>query len=277
MSSTNNNIVRETIVENIADWFVNNDSPVNDVAPDSWKELAKKQITDDLNNLFDSFENSFDKFVDWFNSGDPQTQPLPKPEDFLYPPDDSDLGFRRPPPDVNDNWKNGKNWTPPRVDPLVLDLDGDGIETLGVNATTHVLFDHNNDGLKTGTGWIAGDDGFLVLDRDGNGTIDNGGELFGDQTLVDGIKGFNGFGALWGEDSNNDFVFDANDSNFTAVRVWQDTNSDGISQTSELHTLTELGTPQGGLSCFAIHLLTSIDLTSMAFNNQNFKNIRRVA
>jgi hypothetical protein len=180
-------------------------------------------------------------------------------------------------PDVNSLWHAFKNWVAPRRDPLVLDLDGDGIETLGITSTTQVLFDYDGDGVKTGTGWIKGDDGFVVLDRNGNGTIDNGGELFGDQTLVNGVKAVDGFAALSAEDSNKNSKFDAGDTNFTKVRIWQDTNSDGISQAGELHTLNELGTPQGGFSCFAIHLLTSINLTSTTSNNQNFNNTRRVA
>jgi hypothetical protein len=96
---------------------------------------------------------------------------------------------------VNDFFNFARNWIA-RYDPLVLDLDGDGIETVGVNATTHILFDHNNDGIKTGTGWVNGDDGLLVLDRNGNGVIDNGSELFGDGTMVNGVKATDGFSAL---------------------------------------------------------------------------------
>jgi len=70
----------------------------------------------------------------------------------------------------------------PRRDPLTLDLNGNGIETVPVNVTNPILFDHEGKGIKPGTGWIAPSDGFLVLDRDGNGTIDNGTELFGDNT-----------------------------------------------------------------------------------------------
>ncbi|MFO0448968.1 MAG: hypothetical protein ACK52I_09985, partial [Pseudomonadota bacterium] len=46
----------------------------------------------------------------------------------------------------------------PRADPLVLDLDGDGLETVGLNLASPVYFDHNADGIKTGTGWVKSDD-----------------------------------------------------------------------------------------------------------------------
>jgi len=75
--------------------------------------------------------------------------------------------------------------TPPRRDPLAIDLDGDGIETVGIPTTgSPILFDHDGDGVKTGTGWLKGDDAWLVLDRDGNGTIDTGAELFGVDTMI---------------------------------------------------------------------------------------------
>ncbi len=66
--------------------------------------------------------------------------------------------------------------------PMILDLDGDGIETFGANG--QVLFDHDGDGDKHGSGWVKSDDGLLVLDINGNGTIDSGRELFGENTLL---------------------------------------------------------------------------------------------
>ena len=93
-------------------------------------------------------------------------------------------------------WDDATNWRP-RIDPLTLDLDRDGIETLGVNADNHVLFDHDGDGAKHGTGWVSSDDAMLVLDRNNNGTIDNGHELFGDNTqLANGRFAADGFAAL---------------------------------------------------------------------------------
>ena len=128
-------------------------------------------------------------------------------------------------------------------DPLAIDLDGDGIETVGVG-TNPILFDHNADGIRTGTGWVTGDDAWLVLDRNANGTIDSGRELFGVDTLLSGTPGVDavyastGFEALRTLDANADNVFNAQDTAFAEVRLWRDVNQDGISQASELSTLT---------------------------------------
>jgi hypothetical protein len=125
-------------------------------------------------------------------------------------------------------------------DPLVLDLDGDGIETVGLDAG--VKFDGNADGLKTTTGWAGKDDGMLVWDRDGNGQIDSGRELFGDQTLLaSGGLAANGFAALSEQDTNQDGKVDSGDANFASLKIWQDTNQDGISQADELFTLAQKG------------------------------------
>ena len=141
---------------------------------------------------------------------------------------------------INDFFTASSKWLPPR-DPLTLDLDGDGLETIGINPTAPILFDHNGDGVKTATGWVKPDDGFLVLDRNGNGVIDNGRELFGDSTpLAGGGNAVDGFAALAAEDTNLDGKVSATDARFANLRVWRDLNQDGISQSSELATLASL-------------------------------------
>ena len=69
------------------------------------------------------------------------------------------------------------------IDPLILDIDGDGIETTNLVGSS-AYFDLDVNGFAERTGWVSADDGLLVLDRNNNGTIDNGQELFGDRTLL---------------------------------------------------------------------------------------------
>lgn len=144
--------------------------------------------------------------------------------------------------------------TPPRRDPLVLDLDGDGIETTSTRDGTVILFDHDGDGIKTGTGWVRPDDGWLVLDRNGNGTIDTGNELFGVDTLKsNGQFATDGFDALKDLDENGDGKIDIADSVFANLQIWRDLNQDGISQADELTTLGD-------------HNIISIGVNSTATN-----------
>ncbi len=127
---------------------------------------------------------------------------------------------------------------PPRRDPLTLDLDGDGIETIGVN--TGAYFDHDGNGFAEQTGWVGADDGLLVWDRNGDGRINDGGELFGDQTrLQDGSLATNGFQALAEWDENADGKIDSNDAVWANIKVWQDADGDGYSSASELKNLSD--------------------------------------
>ncbi|MDO5090349.1 MAG: calcium-binding protein [Cardiobacteriaceae bacterium] len=127
-----------------------------------------------------------------------------------------------------------------RLDPLALDLDADGtVATLPLSKGVH--FDLDNSGFAEKTAWVGKEDGLLVFDRNGNGRIDNGGELFGNETrLQDGSIAEHGFAALADLDDNHDGRVDALDSAFANLLVWQDKNSDGISQTEELINLAEL-------------------------------------
>jgi hypothetical protein len=147
--------------------------------------------------------------------------------------------------------------------PLVLDLDGDGIETTAVNTGT--TFDHNSDGFAEDTGWVKGDDGLLVFDRNNNGVIDNGTELFGNNTVMsNGQKAGGGFQALADLDSNKDGKIDLSDTQFANLKVWQDANQDGYSAVSEMKTLSDVGIN-------SISLAYTAPNTQDAYGNTNYK------
>lgn len=96
-----------------------------------------------------------------------------------------------------------------RTSPIVIDLDGDGIETKKVGSA---YFDLNNDGLSERSGWVSPDDGLLVHDRNGDGRISNGAELFGNHSILNnGKTAGNGFQALAEYDNNGDGLINADD------------------------------------------------------------------
>ena len=131
-------------------------------------------------------------------------------------------------------WDLARTWRP-FADPLALDLDGDGFETIGNVSGEMVLFDHAGGGVRTGTGWLAGGDAWLALDRDGDGMILSGAELFGvDTPLPGGGKGADGFAALRPLDTNGDGVVDESDAPLDAWQIPQDVDGDGLVLGDEL-------------------------------------------
>src|SRR3546814_21039182 len=57
-----------------------------------------------------------------------------------------------------------------RTSPIVIDLDGDGVETRAYSRDRY--FDHDGNGMRASTAWIGADDGFLFreLNKDGANT-----------------------------------------------------------------------------------------------------------
>lgn len=132
------------------------------------------------------------------------------------------------------------------ADPLVLDLDGDGVE-LTPRDRAKARFDIDGDLYSETTGFVGGDDGLLVRDINGNGKIDSGDEMFGKGTT-------SGFEVLKVLDGNLDGVVDAGDNgladfngdgvvgaddDFNDLQIWQDADEDLVTDVGELKSVSE--------------------------------------
>ena len=148
-----------------------------------------------------------------------------------------------------------------QVDPLILDLNNNGIQTTS-NST---YFDYAGDGFAEKSGWINSKDGMLVRDLNGDGVINNGGELFGDQTvLTNGKFAKDGFAALSALDNNGDGVLNEKDTAWSELKAWIDADGDGATDTGELHTLSELGIKSLNVKSTSINEINAVGNIQLA-------------
>ena len=132
--------------------------------------------------------------------------------------------------------------------PILIDVNGDGFQL--TDAEGGVDFDFEGDGVPRRMAWTAAgaDDAWLVLDRNRNGRIDSAREMFGNlspQPVIP-LEDRNGFLALAEFDNstlggNGDGEISRQDYYFGGLRLWIDSNHNGISEAAELTSLETTG------------------------------------
>jgi hypothetical protein len=130
------------------------------------------------------------------------------------------------------------NW-----DPLVLDFSNSGHLKTVAPSNSNVFFDLTGSNMKYRVGWLSDRRaGFLALDLNGNGQIDGTKELFSDFTKIynSGKYAENGYEALRQYDMNQDGIIDHQDPIYNRLIVWFDENSNGLSESNELKSLSEV-------------------------------------
>ena len=121
--------------------------------------------------------------------------------------------------------------------PIGVDLDGDGVEYLPME--DGVVFNDSASDLEINTAWVAPDDGMLVIDANNSGTVDESREYVFTEWSENAETDLQAIAEVF--DTNQDGVLDAQDEQFDQFAVWQDADSDGVTDEGELTSLTDLG------------------------------------
>lgn len=117
--------------------------------------------------------------------------------------------------------------------PIVLDFNGYGFVSGAVRRDQGlgVLFDVDDDGYAEQTDWIGTRASMLVIDRNGDGKITTGSEMFSDSIVDMSARGLDVLKAL---DANGDGkLTQFSDPMFSALRIWQDIDGDGLMEGQE--------------------------------------------
>ena len=128
----------------------------------------------------------------------------------------------------NNNVEFGNGAIVNESDPVILNLKGGPVQTVGVQ-NSPAFFDMMNDGQKVQTGWGTAGEGYLVYDPANTGSVTD------DASLVQG------FPELAKLDSNGDGVLNASDSAWSSLKVWVDQTGTGNFQSGQLELLAQLG------------------------------------
>ncbi|WP_111640259.1 hypothetical protein [Marinomonas shanghaiensis] len=128
--------------------------------------------------------------------------------------------------------------------PVVIDMDGDGIELTKLNEST-TDFDFDDDGYLERTAWTTGDDALLVFDIGNDGKVIESKEIAFAKWTEEDDTDLEALATHF--DTNKDKVLDSRDAGWSSFKIWQDRDTDGVVDDGEMLTLEEAGIKSIGL------------------------------
>ena len=150
-------------------------------------------------------------------------------------------------------------------DPLVLDMNGDGIKT-SISAYQGIYYDYNNDGFAEKMAWGADGDGVLVVDANNDGVIQGSNEILTSLTLAS-------------YDTNLDGKIDYQDTNFQNLKIMDEDGNvfsleeAGIASIDITNTEETNYTDENGNRCTKLGSYTTTDGEELRFCFNPIKEI----
>lgn len=122
------------------------------------------------------------------------------------------------------------------IPPIVFDLTGDGLELSQVGSSNIASQDAAGNIFRTA--WIGPTNGILAYDRTGDGALNQSSDI---SFIGDKAGASSDLEGLSGWDTNSDGILDAQDTNFSKLLIWVDSNVDGRAETGEALSLAARG------------------------------------
>ncbi|CAG36833.1 beta strand repeat-containing protein [Desulfotalea psychrophila] len=122
--------------------------------------------------------------------------------------------------------------------PVAIDLTNDGLSFIGLGQST-IFYDYTADDIGDRTAWVGADDGLLIIDLLGDSSVTDRSEFVFTDHAPDAGTDMEALQQVF--DTNQDNYLNHADEQWSKFAIWQDLNSNGVSETGEVRTLDEWG------------------------------------
>ena len=217
--------------ENYNEWFDENyDEWFDQYYSDEWfSEQYDKWFYENYNKWFDDNIGNDEQHTQWNDANYSEWQ------DEKYT-EWSSQKYQEWKDSKYDKWVDEYNNEYSSGAPVILDLDGNGIEITTLN-NSNSYFDFDDDTYVEKAAWTT--DAILVFDENNDGQITSSSEIAFAKLTDTNDTDLEALKTKF--DSNDDNILSSDDAKFNQFKLWQDKNQNGTVDAGELQTLTQAG------------------------------------